>query len=330
MWNILGHHRAVSLLQQAVRSGTPNHAYLFLGPPRTGKSTIARTFAQALNCTGQEPPCGHCPDCQKILHGSHPDVDIVVAGDTANPKAKLIKIERFRDVIRQSTLLPAEGRYKVVIIDADAVLSVQASALLKTLEEPGGHIVFVLTALTEDRIPHTIVSRCQVLHLAPMPREALARALTERFALTLDRATRIAWLAGGRAGRAIDLIENPSILETEEADIDRLLAAWNSRSYDRLVLSASLSTTAERANEALEVWASWWRDAMSVAVGHETGVARLERLADLRTFVARSNPAALAHHLHCIQRTADLLASNVNPRLAMEVLSLELSPTSPP
>lgn len=325
MWDVIGHERAIALLDRAVVAKAPAHAYLLLGAPGIGKTTLGTQLAAALNCSGPNPPCGSCASCRKIAANAHPDVQVVHAGDEANPKARLIKIDRLRDVIHDASLLPVEGGYRVIILDADAVQTVQASALLKTLEEPASSTIFVLTALAEDSLPDSIVSRCQLVYLRPVPVRELASALQERQGLSPERALELARVAGGRPGRALALVRDPSILERETAEIDEVLRVSRGKAFDWLVLASSVASTPERARASLEVWLGWWRDALMLSLGREGAVANQHRLADLRRFADGRLPDTLGTHLRAIERTARLLDANVNARLALENLALELS-----
>lgn len=325
MWEIVGHERAVGLLGRAVAAGMPSHAYLFLGAPGIGKTTLAKQLAAALNCTGSDPPCGSCPSCRKIAANAHPDVQVVEPGDEENPNARVIKIDRLRDVIHDAALLPIEGGYRVIILDADAVQTVQASALLKSLEEPARSTIFALTALSEDSLPDAIVSRCQLVHLRPVRPRDIARAIEAGLGLPPERALELARMSGGRPGRALALAGDPSILEREAAEIDGVLRASQGRAFDWLVLASSVATSPDRARTALEVWLGWWRDALMVSLGREGAVASRHRLADLGRFVDGKRPDALGSQLRAIERTARLIDANVNARLAMENLALELS-----
>ena len=163
-WQIIGHDWAVDLLRRSLEAGRMAHAYLMSGPSQVGKTTLALALAKALNCTYADPPCGHCPSCLQIEHGTHPDVQLIV-GDGARES---IKIEQIRVLQREAVLSPYEGGYRVFVLRRIDRASVEAAnSLLKTLEEPPPHVVLVLTALDPEALPATIVSRCQRLDLRP-------------------------------------------------------------------------------------------------------------------------------------------------------------------
>lgn len=154
---LVGQKAVKTTLKNALVSGKIAHAYLFSGPRGTGKTSMARILAKALNCE-QGPtaePCGQCGNCQRIVQGTSLDViEIDAASNTS--------VDNIRDLREQVAFTPAESRYKVYIIDEVHMLSTGAfNALLKTLEEPPAHAVFILATTDPQKVPATIQSRCQ-------------------------------------------------------------------------------------------------------------------------------------------------------------------------
>ena len=144
-------------LQNALLANKTTHAYLFSGPRGTGKTSTAKIFAKALNCekAPTSEPCNECPTCLSITEGSHPDV---IEFDAASNS----RVEEMRDIIEKVRFAPANARFKVYIIDEVHMLSTSAfNALLKTLEEPPPHAVFILATTEPHKLPATIISRCQ-------------------------------------------------------------------------------------------------------------------------------------------------------------------------
>ncbi|MFC7687520.1 DNA polymerase III subunit gamma/tau [Ureibacillus sp. GCM10028918] len=144
-------------LQNALLANKTTHAYLFSGPRGTGKTSTAKIFAKALNCekAPSGEPCNECPTCLSITEGSHPDV---IEFDAASNS----RVEEMRDIIEKVRFAPANARFKVYIIDEVHMLSTSAfNALLKTLEEPPPHAVFILATTEPHKLPATIISRCQ-------------------------------------------------------------------------------------------------------------------------------------------------------------------------
>lgn len=155
--DVKGQDHIVTTLKNQIRSGRMSHAYLFCGTRGTGKTTVAKIFAKAVNC--EHPvdgsPCGQCPSCKSIAEGSSMNV---IEIDAASNNG----VDSIRRIVEEVNYSPAEGRYKVYIIDEVHMLSIGAfNALLKTLEEPPSYVIFILATTEVHKIPITILSRCQ-------------------------------------------------------------------------------------------------------------------------------------------------------------------------
>ncbi|HZK49461.1 MAG TPA: DNA polymerase III subunit delta', partial [Thermoleophilia bacterium] len=174
--DILGQPLALTSLRQALLHGA-SHAYLFAGPAGVGKSETALAFAAGLACP--ERGCAACETCRRVLEGLHPDVEIV------SPEGAVIPIGQIREINREVVMRPFEASVRVfIILDAHAMNAEAANALLKTLEEPPRHAHFVLVSDSPQRLPQTVVSRCQRVPFTSVPSPLLATHLREAYGLS--------------------------------------------------------------------------------------------------------------------------------------------------
>src|SRR5262245_4337216 len=189
------------------------HAWLFTGPPGSGRSVAARAFAAALQCaTGTG--CGDCPGCHTTLAGTHADVRFVV------PEGLSIGVDEMRALVLRAASIPTGGRWQVLVVDdADRVTEQAGNALLKAIEEPPARTAFLLcTPSTHpDDISLTIRSRCRVVTLRQPSAEAVARMLTEREGVPAETAAWVAAAAQGHIGRARRLASDPQARARREA-----------------------------------------------------------------------------------------------------------------
>ncbi|MGZ3639583.1 MAG: DNA polymerase III subunit delta', partial [Ktedonobacterales bacterium] len=171
MREVIGHQQAQMLLTRAVASGQVSHAYLFAGPDAIGKTTLALAFAQLLECEQPDlpggEPCGVCASCRKVQHGNHPDVTLVEPEEGK----RLLGVDAVREaVVRLANLAPSTGRWRVFILpNVDRMTANTVNALLKTLEEPPPGVVLLLTSAEPENLLPTLLSRCQLVTLQPLP-----------------------------------------------------------------------------------------------------------------------------------------------------------------
>ena len=171
--DVSGQEHITTTLKNEVQSGRLNHAYLFTGSRGTGKTTCAKILSKAVNCLNPRGgnPCGECEICRGIENGSVLDI---VEMDAASNR----KIEHIREIIDEVQFKPAKSRYRVYIVDEVHMLTTEAfNALLKTLEEPPEHVIFILATTEVHKLPQTILSRCQRFDFHRIPPRAIADRL---------------------------------------------------------------------------------------------------------------------------------------------------------
>ncbi|MCE5259293.1 MAG: DNA polymerase III subunit delta' [Chloroflexi bacterium] len=316
MWQTVGHDWAIDLLNHALRNERLAHAYLFAGLERVGKDTLATEFAAALNCMGQEPPCGECPACRKTLSGAHPDVITIM------PQNGKIKIEQIREMQRQMALSPYEGRLRVCLISSMHLATTEAAnALLKSLEEPPSRVVLLLTAISIELLPPTLVSRCQVLQLRPVAGDTILHTLRRREGQNQQQAELLSRLAAGRIGWAVAAARDAGLVATYHKQTESLLQLLEHNRGERLRAAEGLSKR-ENLREILQVWQVWWRDVLLVALNNEVLVTNIDQVETLRTLARCYGIEASANAYKSTGDTLMMLEQNVNPRLALEGLVL--------
>ncbi|MFD9703136.1 DNA polymerase III subunit delta' [Lentzea sp. NPDC059081] len=278
VWDeVVGQPEAVSTLSAAaeaaatiVAGGTPapgvmTHAWLFTGPPGSGRSSTARAFAGALQCvvTDDRPGCGECNGCRTTLHGTHADVRVVA------PEGLSISVAEMRSLVQISARRPTSGRWQVVIIeDADRLTEGAANALLKAVEEPPERTVFLLCAPSDhpDDVSVTIRSRCRLVSLGSPRPAAIASALEDVDGVAPEMAQWAASVCGGHVGRARRLAVDEQSRARREAVLRIPLALRKPADVftcaDELIKAAEedASTANEARNEAE-------REALETAMG---------------------------------------------------------------
>ena len=231
--SVYGQEEVVTVLKNAIISGKISHAYLFCGPRVTGKTTIAKIIARLVNCDNlvDGNPCGKCYNCLNYLNSN----DIVEIDAASNNG-----VDEIRELRDKINLVPSNAKYKVYIIDEVHMLTTQAfNALLKTLEEPPSHVIFILATTEPHKIPLTIASRCQKFRFSKIDDEKIVARLSEickleDISIDNDSLFEIARLSDGGMRDAINFLDQLVAYSSDDIKIDDVYKVNGSVSYAEL------------------------------------------------------------------------------------------------
>jgi len=359
---VIGQRRVKEVLLRAYRSGRLPHAYLFYGGEGVGKDALAFELARLLHCEkGGEAACGMCDACVKVDTAQHPDVRLVTAlplgkGEASDdgplaklpeseirliqeqyrmkavnpyvriaiPRANIIKINSIREVRRESSMSTFDRRRRIFIISqADQMGEEASNTLLKTLEEPSGDTMFVLTSAHRDALLPTIVSRCQNVRFDPLTESEIREALMRREQVEPERASLAARLANGSYTRALDLLDDDVLQERKEV----LAFIRNAVGANVVTLAAAIDDLAggkdrDRATRFLAVMLMWFRDAL--VLSHGGDVINLDQRDELTRFLERFPGADLIQSITAVERAISLVERNVYIKLAFLQLAVQL------
>ena len=360
---LTGQRDVVETLRAAARGEGMTHAWLFTGPPGSGRSVAARAFAAALLCA--DGGCGECQSCRHAASGAHPNLMVV------QPAGLSISVDEARKVVRQSSMSATAGETHVVVVeDADRLTEHAANAWLKAIEEPPAGGVFLLCAPSPEDLPPTIRSRCRLVTLRLPSPEDVAEVLV-RDGVAPDTARWAAAAAQGHVGRARALATDeeareqraralrlPSRLATvgscitaaaelvgaadEEADRrTKAVAAAETETLAETVgrgrgtaglysdlakRQKSRETRAKRdsLDRALVDLAAWYRDVLSVQLGATTPLVNADEADAISATAADSAPESTMRRIEAVLACREAIAANVTPLLAVERLTLAL------
>jgi DNA polymerase III subunit delta' len=310
----LGHERALGIVKAHLANNRFSGAYIFSGPEGVGKKMVAKIIAQELNCLDENNrPCETCSACLKIQKEQHPDLHIIQNGESQ------IKIEDIRDILKQASLRPYEGKVKVFIIDNAHKLNIEsANSLLKVLEEPPKDVLIILITHKPQNIIKTVLSRCKVIKFSPLIRAQLENVLISNYSLDKTSAHFLAYYAEGRLGLALRLKDTPLLQEKNKIFDAFILSA---KPLDRNVMGQSK----EQLQVSLNILASWFRDIYLLKCGlSDKETIHLDRHSDLLKLTSRFSFKQLDDIMLALSESSLYLEKNINSKLLLHNLGVHL------
>ena len=321
-WRMIGHDWAVKSLQQHVSQDIQRQAYLITGPESVGRRTLAIRFAQALNClqsTGDGVPCLDCAACGQFERLVHPDLSIV----KAEKKDGLFKIDQIRDLQHGLYLAPYSAKFRIALLLGFKDIKNHASnALLKTLEEPPENVIILITAESAEQLLPTIVSRCEVIRLRPVPSETLVQGLQSHWLIPPEKAILLAHLSGGRPGYSFKLYQNPELLIQRNDWLDDLNSLLLASRVDRFDYADKLAKDRKNIYPLLKTWLGFWRDVMLRSIDSRSQITNIDYQESINKLAHNLDGNKIFQIVIGTEAIFDHLDHNVNPRLALEDLML--------
>lgn len=326
-WHVQGHDWAVEFLKTSISHGRNRHAYLITGSNNIGKNQLAHAFAMALNCTHEDVgqhPCGDCRSCKLIYSGNHPDM----LYSERDERTGRLKIDTLRDIMRLLALKPYDSRYRIAIFEGfDHAAPRAQDALLKTLEEPSPYAVLILLAESNENIMPTIVSRCQIVPLRPVPRAEVSSFL-QMHGADEERATLLGRLSSGRMGWALNALQDETVMQEREDMLKMLNEAVYGNRVRRFEIAEELEKIARKDNTAirylLETWQTYWRDVLLMSHGSPVKPCNSDRLVEIQQLVQTLYPDEALRALQATRKMLnELIKTNANMRMAFEVMFLD-------
>ena len=353
---------AVSAARSGEESQEMTHAWIFTGPPGSGRSSAAIAFAEALVCKSNG--CGNCNECITAKSGAHPDVEIL------RSEGLSIKIDEIRELLTRTAWAPSMGGWRVVVMeDADRLTESAANALLKAIEEPGLRTVWLLCAPTLHEILPTIRSRCRHIQLHTPSNSDVAKFLIEKHQIAPKMADFAARVSQGHIGRARHLATNEEVrnrrsailsipaqlssvasaysaaqklVDLANAESDAITEALDEKEYEELSTALgkgggkalkelekeqktrSTRITRDTLDGALLDLATFYRDVLLVQAGHSDTLINAELSDQINKIANNSQSQRTLAKINAIMKARENLQRNGAPLLVMEALMCEL------
>lgn len=316
--DIIGQEHITGHLQNAIRMGKVSHAYIIQGEAGSGKKLLAETFASALQCEeGGTEPCGHCQSCKQAVSGNHPDIRRVIH-EKATIGVDDIRLQLNNDIL----VKPYSRPYKVYIIDEAEKMTEQAqNAMLKTIEEPPEYAVILLLTVNAKLLLPTILSRCILLNVRPVARQAITRLLTEQHGIAGFMAEIAADFADGVPGKAIAYAGSGEFVALKEEIIKVMRRLDSMPAEEQYKRAKGWAGRKAELPDMLSLITLWYRDVLVAKATNGRGrMVFREEEKELNRQAELLNYARLEECIQAIELTRQRMNANVNLEVSLEML----------
>ena len=321
--DIVGHKQIIEHLKNAEKLNKVSHAYIFSGEKGSGKKLLASRFAELLQCEGEgEKPCGKCRSCRQAESGNHPDIIRIT-----HEKPNTISVDDIREqLVGDVQIKPYQSKYKIYIVPDAEKMNVQAqNALLKTIEEPPVYAVILFLTTNASSFLPTILSRCVVLNMKPVPDQEVRKYLMEPVEVPDYQADIAVAFAQGNIGKAVKLATSEYFNEIKNAALHILK---NAPRMDISEISAAVKGVSEYKvdiQDYLDIFAVWYRDVLYFKATRDAdGIIFRDQLASIQEQTNNCSYEGVEDILKALRKAKERLNANVNFDLTMELLFLTI------
>jgi len=324
--NLIGHKKQWNNLSKAREAGRLSHAYLFSGIKQIGKRTFGLELVKLINCespTSNQSPCRKCRNCEMIEKGSFNDFFLVESKSDTKP---VIKISQIRELQNFLSYRPSVGKIKAAIIDNVEVMTNSAQGcLLKTLEEPPGNSLLILVSSQPETLLPTIYSRCEVVKFSQVSSNEIKDYLASKN-ISEEKANLLTNLSQGKAGKALNLLEDPDRIKKEKEILKEISDIYNADIYKRFDYIKKLTSKNSSIDlkDFFEILTNYLRFVLLKKAGADNFL-QLESFYGSNRKLKQYDLSKLKNHIEQVEQTKGLIFStNVSSKLALETLMVNI------
>ncbi len=319
---VIGHENIIEHLKSSIIHNRVNHAYIFDGIKGIGKETLAKAFAKTLNCeVGGDNACCNCISCKTFDENNNPDIIYVTH------QKKDITVSDVREqIVKNITLKPYRNKYKIFIIpDADKMNILAQNAFLKTLEEPPEYGIFLLLCENYNKFLVTILSRCVMFKLHPLPYSIVADYLEKKQNVTPEQAQLYSIYSQGSIGKAKELINSQEFRDIRDLAIETSISLESADMIELYSLVDKLKEQRSSLDEILEIMYLVYRDALVLKMtGNDSRLIQKDKMPQTQEIADKATEFQLINRCDAINDTRNKLSHNGNVQLLLETLFFKI------